>query len=53
VWLTSKAFQRGGKPRFADTRFSREQHDLAFTALGYPPPPQQQFDFFFPPDQSS
>jgi hypothetical protein len=34
MWLAREAFQqRGGKPRFADTGFSREQHDLAFTGL--------------------
>ena len=54
VRLGSEAFQqRRRKPRFADTRFAGEQHDLAFAGLCLRPAPQQQFEFFFPPDKLS
>ena len=48
----SKPFQqRSRQSRFADPRFTGEQHHLAFAGLCFRPAPQQEFEFFFPPDK--
>ena len=52
VRLGSEAFQqRSRQARFADARFTGEQHHLAFAGLCFRPAPQQQFEFFFPSDK--
>ena len=52
VWFGGDAFEQcGGQARFADARFSGEQHHLAFASLRFRPTPQQQFEFFFAPDK--
>src|SRR5260221_792587 len=52
MWLASNLFQqRSGQSRFADARFTREQHHLPLAALRLRPAAQQQFEFFFTPDK--
>ena len=43
--------QRGREPRFPDTRFAGNEHDLAFARFCPGPAPKKQFEFFFPPDE--
>src|SRR5215510_16550560 len=50
----SKAFEKiSCEPRFADTRFAGNQHDLTLAALRPRPAPQQQLGFFLAPDEGS
>src|SRR5262249_54079068 len=50
----SKAFEKiSCEPRFADTRFAGNQHDLTLAALNSRPAPQQQLGFFRAPDEGS
>src|SRR5215472_17369978 len=49
----SDSFQKSGRePRFADARFTGNQHHLTVAALRPRPAPQQQFGFFVAPDES-
>src|SRR5215469_10317988 len=50
----SKAFEKSScEPRFADARFSENQHDLTLASLRPRPAPQQQLGFFLAPDEGS
>src|SRR5215831_10670767 len=52
MWLASKVVQqRSRQSRFADARFTGDQHHLALTCLCFRPPPHQQIEFFLAPDK--